>query len=123
MCFIVTIQSPQNVSMCEGGTATFTCVVMWSDGLTPSPATWATNNGLNDVSGDPGHVITNDYDGRPAPTIVTTILTVTNVNSSNNGSDYVCGQGVSVRSATVFLTVLGELLWHYISVEVPGSNS
>ena len=85
---------------------------MWSDGLTPGPATWVTNNGINDVSGEPGHILTNDYDGRPAPTTVTTTLTVTNVSSSNSGSDYVCVQGLNARSATVFLTVLfGKLCY------------
>ena len=107
----VIIQSPQNVSVCEGETATFSCLVMWPDGLTPGGATWFTNNGNNDASTEPGHIITNDYDGRLAPTNITNILIVTNVSSSNNGSDYLCVIGLNERSAAVYLTVFGELYY------------
>ncbi|XP_065910565.1 uncharacterized protein [Dysidea avara] len=101
----VILLSPQNVSVCEGETANFSCLVMWPDGLTPGGATWFTNNGNNDASTEPGLIITNDYDGRLAPTNITNILIVTNVSSSNNGSDYVCVQGLNERSAAVYLTV------------------
>ena len=87
---------------------TFTCVVMFTS-VSPGPASWNTNNGNNDATRLPRHSLTDDSNGRPAPANVTTILTVTNVNTSNNGTDYFCSQGFSVRSDTVFLTVFGEL--------------
>ena len=104
---LVIIQSPQNQTGCEGGIVNFTCVVMFiSDPL--DPANWFTNNGINDASREPGHTRTDDSNGRSAPANVTTVLTVTNVSISDNGSDYICAQGLNERSDTVFLTVLGE---------------
>jgi len=108
----VIIQSPQNESVCEGGTVNFTCVVMLPNGSTPGSATWSTNNGNSNAGGLPGHTVTNDVDGCSGPANVTNVLTITNVNISNNGRDYVCVQGVgmnSVVSNASFLTVLGEL--------------
>ena len=101
------IQPPQNQTGCEGETVHFTCVVMFTSGSL-GPASWFTNDGDNDASGLPGHSLTDDSNGRSAPTNVTTVLTVTNVNISNNGTDYICAQGLNAISDPVFLTVLGE---------------
>ena len=85
---------------------------MWPSGTNPSSATWATNNGISNAADQAGHTVSSDYDGRDAPTTVTTTLTVTNVNiTDNNGSDYFCTQGVIVLGDTVYLTVLGELCY------------
>jgi len=41
----VIIESPENVSVCVGGTATFTCVVMWPGGSDRfGSATWFIDN-------------------------------------------------------------------------------
>ena len=56
----------------------------------------------------PGHTRTDDSNGRSAPASVTTVLTVTNVNISDNGADYFCAQGFNERSDAVFLSVFGE---------------
>jgi len=112
--FIVIIQ-PQNQSACVGGIATFTCVVMWPHGSgTIGPAAWFFDNGLNIASGEPGHTTTNDIDGRSAPTNVTNTLIVTNVNISNNGSNYLCANGLNVRSNTAYLIVLGKMCCNYL---------
>ena len=104
--FIAIIQPPQNQSVCEGGTVDFTCIVMFTGG-TPSAATWFTDNGGTEAITQPDHTRTDDSNGRSAPANVTTVLTVTNVNISDNGTDYTCVQGINARSDTVFLTVLG----------------
>ena len=83
---------------------------MFPIGTIPGRVTWATNNGNVDASGLPGHTETDNSAGRVAPTNVTNVLTVTNVNINNNGRDYICAQGVvnPVLSNKSFLTMLGE---------------
>ena len=103
-------QPLQNVSACVGGTATFTCVVMWPSGTNPSGAAWFINGIVTNAADEPGHTVTSDDDGRNAPTIVTTTLTVTNVTITNNSrADYLCLQGAIILGDTVYLTVIGEL--------------
>ena len=106
---VVIVWSPVNQSSCVGDTVTFTCVVIFTSG-SPGPAIWATNNGANDASRLPGHSVTDDSDGLTAPANVTNVLTVTNVSISNNGADYICGQGFNTISDTAYLLVFGELL-------------
>ena len=101
------IRPPVNQSTCVGETVLFTCVVMFTSG-SPGPANWFTNNGANDASREPGHSLTDDSNGRSAPANVTTVLTVTNVNVSDNGADYTCALGLLTISDTVFLTVFGK---------------
>ena len=106
MC--VAVQSPVNQSACAGGTVNFTCVVVFTS-ESPDPANWFTNSGRNDASRLPGHTLTDDTDGRSVPANVTNVLTVTNVSISDNGSDYICTQGIHVISDAAFLTVFGKL--------------
>ena len=106
---VVIVRSPVNQSACVEDTVNFTCVVMFISG-SPGPASWLTNNGNIDASRQPGHSLTDDSDGLTAPANVTTVLTVTNVNISNNGADYTCVQGLNTRSDTAYLTVFGEML-------------
>ena len=107
---IVIITSPVNQSACVGGIIDFTCVVMFTSG-SPGAASWFTENGNIDAITLPGHTRTDDSNGNSAPADVTTVLTVTNVSITDNGTDYFCAQGFNVvRSDTVFLTVFGELL-------------
>ena len=102
-----------NQSACVGGTVNFTCVVMFTSG-SPSAASWFTSNGNVDAITLPGHTRTDDSNGRSAPANVTTVLTVTNVLISDNGTDYTCVQGLNERSDTVFLTVFGEFHKTYV---------
>ena len=115
--FTVIIRPPVNQSACEGGTLNFTCVVMFISGPLGA-ATWVTNNGIIDATALPDHTRTDDSNGRSAPASVTNVLTVTNVNISDNGTDYFCVQGFNARSDTVFLTVFGEfnLHMHYLNL-------
>ena len=83
---------------------------MFPNRTTPGGALWAADSG-GDAGQLPGHSISDDFNGRSAPANVTTVLTVTNVNISNNGAGYVCffGFGISaVISDTSFLTVLSK---------------
>ena len=106
--YIVIIRSPVNQSTCAGETLNFTCVVMFTSGSS-GPASWFTNNGNNDASRLPGHTLTDDSNGRSAPANITTVLTVTNVSISDNGTDYICTQGIFAISDTAFLTVFGKI--------------
>ena len=101
------IQPPQNQSVCEGGAVNFTCVVMFTSRI-PSAAIWLSDSGTSDATSLPGHTRTDDSNGRSAPANVTTVLTVTNIRFSDNGTDYFCAQGFNERSNTVYLTVLGK---------------
>ena len=101
------IQPPQNQSVCEGGAVNFTCVVMFTS-RTPSAAIWLSDSGTSDATSLPGHTRTDNKNGRSAPANVTTVLTVTSVSISDNGTDYFCAQGFNERSDTVYLTVLGK---------------
>ena len=107
-CIVILIRSPVNQSACVGETVNFTCVVMFTSG-SPGPASWVTNNGNNDALTQPSHTRTYDSNERSAPANVTTVLTVTNVNISDNGADYICAQGLNAISDTAFLTVFGKL--------------
>jgi len=104
----VIIRPPVNQSVCAGGTVNLTCVVTFSSG-SPDAATWFTNNRVNDAGRLPDHTVTDDSNGRSAPANVTTVLTVTNINISKNGTDYICVQGLIAMSDIVFLIVFGKL--------------
>ena len=87
---------------------------MFPSGTTqPGGALWAIDSG--GYAGQlQGHSISNDVNGRSAPANVTTVLTVTNVNISNNGTGYVCLFGYdrnAVRSNASFLTVLSKYVF------------
>ena len=117
---VAIIQSPQNQSACEGGTVNFTCVVMFPNGTVPGGASWFDRNN-NDVSDLRGHTKTNDLNGRASPVNVTNVLTVTNVNTSDSGGNYICVRisGYNVISSDItFLTVFGKdrasLIYEYI---------
>ena len=102
------IRSPENQTVCEGGTATFTCIVMFPNGSFLEPANWVTN-GRNALV-DNRHTATNDINGRSAPADVINVLTITNVRISDNGADYICTQSLvnPILSNTSFLRVVGK---------------
>jgi len=108
---VIIIRPPVSQSVCVGGTVNFTCVVMFTSS-TPGAAVWFAGN--NDATALPGHTRTDNSNGRSVPANVTTVLTVTNVSISNNGTDYFCAQGFIERSDTVFLTVFGKFSIHYL---------
>ena len=71
-------------------------------------ALWLTGSGVLNAENLPGHIASDDINGRSAPANITTVLTIINVNISNNGADYICAQGIVAKSNAVFLTVFGE---------------
>ena len=83
---------------------------MFPSGTIADSANWATNNGQGNAAALPGHFTTSDLSGTSVPVNITNVLTVTNVDISNNGRDYVCAQGLinPVISNTAFLTVIGK---------------
>ena len=107
---LVIIQSPENQTVCEGGTATFTCIVMFPNGSDLEPVNWVTNGGRTNALIDSRHTATNDINGHSAPADVINMLTITNVGADDNGADYSCTQGFfdPVRSNTSLLTVVGK---------------
>ena len=110
--YVAIIEPPQNQSVCERGTASFICIMMFPNGTRSRPANWITDDSVDVVvSSLPGHSATDDISGLLSPTDVTNMLTVTNINISNNGTGYRCGiiDGDNfIRSNLSFLTVLGK---------------
>ena len=119
------IQSPENQTVCEGGTATFTCIVMFPNGSDLEIANWGTDGGRNALT-DNRHTATNDINGRSAPADVINVLTLTNVGISDNGADYACIQGLidPILSNTSFLTVVGKYTnyCYLFEPDVPGAH-
>ena len=104
------VQSPQNQSVCEGGTVNFTCIVMFVDG-TPKNVIWLADRiNPHDASELPDHSVTNNSYGHVVPPAnITSVLTVTNVTISDNETDYTCGVHFNFSiSDAAFLIVLGE---------------
>ena len=114
---IVIIQSPQNQSVCEGGTVNFECVIMFPEGSSPGAPFWIDGDG-NVINDEPPNVaVSDDSNGRSAPANVTSVLTLTNVSISDNGTVYICGRGIgpnSIASDPSILTVLGK----YVRIQV-----
>ena len=104
------IQSPQNQSVCEGGTVNFSCVVMFPIGSMIARINWATNDGLQDATNLPDHTADDNSSEVTLPADVISVLTLSNVNINRNGADYTCTQGLinPITSNMSFLTVLGK---------------
>ena len=119
------IQSPQSQSVCEGETVNFACVVMFVTGRPGSAIIWlADSANSHDASGLPGHSVSNNSYGQLAPANITSVLTVTNVNISNNGTGYTCVYSdffMRVSDTAGFLIVLGEALKCLLTYQAYGS--
>ena len=100
---IALVQPPQDQSVCEGGTASFACVILFPNGTTPGNPTWLDENG-NDIRSN--YDVSDEVDGQT----VTSILTVTNVSFSDDEDSFLCVRVGSPRSNVSFLYVLGKCL-------------
>ena len=106
MSYAGIVKPPQNQTVCEGENAIFTCTITCTTG-TSCPAFWLGGT-FTDASKLPGHIATDDSNGRSAPVNVTAVLTVINVSPSHNGTGYAYFQDVTHISDVAFLTVFGE---------------
>ena len=100
------VKGPQNQSVCEGENATFSSTIMFTVGM-PGPTFWL-GGAITDASKLPGHITTDDSNGRCAPVNVTNLLTIIKPSRSLNGTGYASFQDVMHISDVAFLIVYGE---------------
>ena len=104
---IALVQFSGDQLVCEGGTASFVCVVLFPNGATPGNPSWV-NEDYNDIRSN--YDVTDEVDGQT----VTSILTVTNVSFSDNEDGFSCFRISGPRSNMSYLYVLGKYLYTYI---------
>ena len=98
-----------NATVCEGDSATFTCVVFILFGTPVAPG-WLRNGAAIDMM---RHIVTNNLTGgATAPVYINSTVTVSNVRVlDDNGVSYECGI-VSVMSRSATLNVVGKYSYH-----------
>ena len=93
-----------DTTVCEGDSATFTCVVFISSGIPTNPV-WGRNGVAVDII---RHTVTGNLTGgTTAPIFISGTLTVSNVTILDDGVFYQCGIGSSVSNAAT-LNVVGK---------------
>ena len=108
---IVVQQHPVDSSVCQDGSATFTCVIFISSGALVIPG-WLRDGDSIDVM---RHTITSNLTGdSAAPAYINGIITVSNVTVLDDGAMYQCGIG-SIISNSATLHVVGKctIFLHY----------
>ena len=86
---------------------------MFPSGTIVDSAIWPTESATDSTASLPGHAATSDIGNRTAPANITNVLTITDVRSSFNGTNYVCGVIVDIEfigSNASILTVLGKFI-------------
>ena len=92
-----------DTTVCEGDSATFTCVVFIPSGLPSSP-----NWGRNGVGVDMmRHTVTSNLTGGATPVSVSSTVTISNVTVLDDGVSYTCGIGSGVSNGAM-LNVVGK---------------
>ena len=101
----VVVQHPKNTTICQGDSATFTCVVFIPSGF-PSAPTWARNGTVVDMM---RHTVTGNLTGGAnAPVYISSTVTVSNVTvSDDEGALYQCGV-LLIISNSATLNVVGK---------------
>ena len=101
----VGVQHPVNTTVCQGDSATFTCVVFISSGV-PSPPQWVRNGAVVDMV---HHTITSNLTaGATIPVNISSKVTVSNVTvSDDDGALYQCGVGSTISDSAT-LNVVGK---------------
>ena len=95
-----------DTTVCEGDSATFSCMVFLPSGTFPSNPGWLRNGAATDMM---RHTVTSNLTGGvSAPISISSTLTVSNVTVvDDNGVSYVCGSGSSI-STSATLNVVGK---------------
>ena len=104
----VVIQNPINTTVCQGDSATLTCVVLISSGFLSTPG-W-NRNGAVVVATAMRHTITSDLmDDAAAPVNISSTVTVSNVTVlDDNGALYQCGLGSAISNSATLNVVVGK---------------
>ena len=97
------VVDPVDTTVCEGDTATFSCVYFISVGVVTTPA-WVRDDG---ITFNPIHVTSNLTSDTTTPAYVRSTVTLRNVTLLDNGTMYQCGVGTSLSNSST-LTVVGK---------------
>ena len=103
----VVVDDPMDTTVCEGGSATFTCVIFIPFGILSSPG-WLRNSTTVDMM---RHTVTSNLTGGASvPIHVSSTVTVSNVTVlDDDGIPYQCGLGSAISSRAT-LNVVGKYL-------------
>ena len=95
-----------DTTVCEGDSATITCVIFFPSGTIPSNPLWGRNGVAVDIM---RHTVTSNLtDDTTTPIPVSSTLTVSNVTIlDGDGVFYQCGIGLAVSNAAT-LNVVGK---------------
>ena len=96
-----------NTTVCEGNTATFTCIIFYPSGIFPTAPTW-TRNGvfINTVIDMMRHNIVDNLTDLNPPVFASSTLTVSRATTSDDGIMYRCGASGTVSNIAI-LNVAG----------------
>ena len=99
------MEHPVNTTVCEGDSATITCVIFFPSGTIPSNPLWGRNGVAVDMM---HHTITSNLtDDTTTPISISSTLTVSNVTVlDSDGVFYQCGILLAVSNAA--LNVVGK---------------
>ena len=101
-------QHPMDTTVCEGNTATFTCVIFYPSGTFLVPPGWRRNgavvNGVN--------MIRNNLTNSNLPVFVSSTLTINRTTISDDGALYQCGLSAAI-SNNATLNVVGMCIHIY----------
>ena len=100
-----------NTTVCEGSTATFTCVVFIQSGIPAAPS-WLRNGVLVDVNNMMRHTIVDNLTAN-TPVYISSTLTVSNITTSDDGNLYLCGVSVAISNIAM-LNVAGTYIYMYV---------
>ena len=110
LCTYVVVEDPVNTTVCEGDSATFTCVIFFPSGFPSSPG-WLRNGTIVDMM----DITSNLTGGTTPPISISSTVTVSNVTVlDDDGVSYGCGSG-SESSNAATLNVVGECHIQYLS--------
>ena len=103
----IVVEDPVDTTVCEGDSATFTCVIFFSMGVPLNPGWFRDGAPVNMTR----HTVGGNGTGATAPVSVSGTVTVSNVTVvDDDGISYECGIADLSNNAT--LNVVGEYIFH-----------
>ena len=97
-----------NTTVCEGNTATFTCVIFFPSGTFAATPAWCRNGVVINAVDMIRHNIVDNLTDPNTPVYASSTLTISRVTASDDGVLYQCGISGTV-SNTAILNVAGTL--------------
>ena len=107
-----------NTTVCEGNTATFTCVIFYPSGTFATAPLWSRNGVPINAVNMPHHNIVDNLTDPNPPVYASSTLTISGTNTTFDDEIlYQCGISVTI-SNTAILNVAGTLIYILICLYV-----